>query len=76
MQIPTKGEQSSNCHYPSFDYGSELASLSLGYEIFGGKCFYKAVAKVQLQNNFCILVHIFSSIFLNCILISVPRLHE
>ena len=69
MQIPTKREQSSNCHYPSFDYGSELASLSLGYEIFGGKCFYKAVAKVQLQNYFCVLVHIFSLHYFSCILI-------
>ena len=60
MRILTKREQSSTRRYPSFDYGSELTSLSLGYEIFGGECFYKAVAKVQLQNNFCVLVHIFS----------------
>ena len=50
MRIPTKREQGSNRCYPSFDYGSELASLPLGYEILGGECFYKDVAKVQLQN--------------------------
>ena len=69
MQIPTKREQSSNRRYSPFDYGSELASLSLGYKIFGGKRFYKAVAKVQLQNYFCVLVHIFSLHIFSCILI-------
>ena len=69
MQIPTKGEHGSNRRYPSFDYGSEFATLSLGYEIFGGECFYKAIAKVQLQNYFSVLVHIFSLHYFSCILI-------